>query len=91
MDFLGPDVIAAHSIYLDDQDIEIILETQTGVIHCPESNMKLGSGVMQIPKFLQRHDAKVGLSTDGPASNDNLEMFEAMKMTALLQKVVSLN
>ena len=83
---LGPDVIAAHSVVLTRNDIDIILETETGLVHNPESNMKLASGVMPVPD-LKEKGVKLGLGTDGPASNDNLDMMEAILITPLLQKV----
>lgn len=87
---MGLDVVAAHSIVLDDDDIDLIVASETGLVNSPESNMKLASGAMRVTDLL-RVDAKIGLSTDGPSSNDNLNMFEAMLVAPLLQKVVNLD
>jgi len=72
--FVGPDIIAGHSIHLNDDVIDITLKTGTGLVRSPESNMKLSSEIMRIPELLKRN-AKVDLSTDG--INDNLDVFEA--------------
>lgn len=78
--------VAAHCVYLDDMEIEILLEKGCGVAHCPESNMKLASGVAKVHKYLE-HGLKVGLATDGASSNNDLDMFGEMRTTALLHKV----
>ena len=83
--FLGPDVIAAHAVWLEDGDIEILARHDVGVVHNPESNMKLASGTMRI-EALQRAGVAVGLGTDGAASNNDLDMFGAMFLAPLLQK-----
>jgi len=78
--------VAAHCVYLDDDDIETMAEKRCGVAHCPESNMKLASGIARIHVYLQ-HGVKVGLATDGASSNNDLDMFGEMRTTALLHKV----
>ncbi|MGD8330024.1 MAG: amidohydrolase [Acidobacteriota bacterium] len=83
--FLGPDVIGAHSIWVNDADIATLAERGTGVVHNPESNMKLASGTMPIAA-LRGAGIPVGLGTDGPASNNDLDMFGAMFTAALLHK-----
>jgi len=84
--FLGEDVIAAHAVWLSDEEIEIIKENQVSLSHNPASNMKLASGISPVSKLI---DAGVNMSlgTDGAASNNNLDMVEEMKIAALLQKV----
>ncbi len=79
-------VLAAHCVHLDQGDIEIIAEKMVGVAHCPESNMKLASGISPVAKLLEA-GALVGLGTDGAASNNNLDMMEEMRTATLLQKV----
>ncbi|HYH96677.1 amidohydrolase [Hyalangium sp.] len=85
--FLGPDVVAAHSVWLKDSEVQTLASRRAGVAHCPESNMMLSSGVAQVPELL-RAGVNVGLGTDGPAgSNNNLDMIEEMASAARLQKV----
>lgn len=83
--FLQAKTALAHCVWLDDRDIEILAERQAGVIHCPSSNMKLGSGFARVPDLLAA-GAVVGLGTDGAASNNNLDMFEEMHLAALIHK-----
>ncbi|MDD4749697.1 MAG: amidohydrolase family protein [Methanosarcinaceae archaeon] len=86
--FLGPDVLAAHCVWLSDGDLEILNRRGVKVSHNPVSNMKLASGIAPVPKMLAK-GINVGLGTDGCASNNNLDLFEEMKTTALLHKVNS--
>ena len=83
---LSENVIAAHSVWLTDKDIDIMVERKAGAAHNPECNMKLSSGVAPVPAML-RKGMKVGLGTDGAASNNNLDMFQAMYTAALLHKL----
>jgi 5-methylthioadenosine/S-adenosylhomocysteine deaminase len=85
----GP-TIAAHCVHPTEADIAILARRRVGVAHCPESNMKLGSGVAPIPKLLAKGIA-VGLGTDGAASNDDLDLFEEIDSAAKLQKVAALD
>jgi len=78
--------VAVHCVWLDKRELELLLRKGGGVSHNPESNMKLASGVAPIPEMLRR-GIPVGLGTDGPASNDNMDMFEEMRTAALLHKV----
>ena len=80
--------LAAHAVWLDDQDMTILAKRGVGVAHNPESNMKLASGIAAVPKWIE-HGMRAGLGTDGAASNNDLDMFEAMRMAALLQKVAT--
>ncbi|NPV73264.1 MAG: amidohydrolase [Pelotomaculum sp.] len=79
-------VLAAHCVHLDEGDIEILSAKRVGIAHCPESNMKLASGIAPVTELLQA-GAAVGLGTDGAASNNNLDMLEEMRSAALLHKV----
>ncbi len=81
-------VLAAHCVHLTDEDIATLAEKRVGIAHCPGSNMKLASGVAPVPKLLQT-GAVVSLGTDGPASNNNLDMIEEARLAALLHKVES--
>lgn len=80
--------LVAHGVWLSPRDIGILAKQGTGVAHCPSSNMKLASGVAPVMGLLA---AKVptGLGTDGPASNNDLNMFEEMDLASKLQKVQS--
>lgn len=85
--FLGRDVVAAHGVWLDADEVKAFVQRGTGVAHCPESNMMLASGVAPVVD-MRRAGMNVGLGTDGPAgSNNNLDMVEEMASAARLQKV----
>ncbi len=84
--FLGGDVLAAHAVWLSDNEIEIIKEKGVNLSHNPASNMKLASGISPVSKLVD-NGVNVSLGTDGAASNNNLDMIEEMKLAALLQKV----
>ncbi len=77
--------LLVHSVWVDDGDLDIILRTQSPVIHCPESNMKLASGIAPVPNMLKK-GIVVGLGTDGCASNNDLDLFNEMDMAAKLHK-----
>lgn len=84
-DFLETHNILAHSVKLDSKDIQELARTNSYVSHCPVSNLKLGCGVANIKEMLENNIC-VSLGTDGQGSGSNLDMFETMKFTALLQK-----
>jgi 5-methylthioadenosine/S-adenosylhomocysteine deaminase len=86
--FLNERVIAAHMVWPQGTDINILKQRRVGVVHNPQSNMKLAAGVAPVPKML---DAGVllGLGTDGAASNNDLNMWEEMDTVAKLHKVFS--
>ncbi|MGA7614185.1 MAG: amidohydrolase [Thermoanaerobaculia bacterium] len=87
--FLGPDVIAAHGIWLTDDEMKELAAKGVSVAHCPQSNMMLASGVAPVVA-LRKAGVNVALGTDGPAgSNDNLDMIEEMATAARLQKVTN--
>jgi 5-methylthioadenosine/S-adenosylhomocysteine deaminase len=81
--------LAAHAVWLDPSDFDLLRAAGTGISHCPSSNMKLASGVAPVLKMMQAGIA-VGLGTDGVAgSNNDVDMFEEMDLAAKLQKVTS--
>jgi 5-methylthioadenosine/S-adenosylhomocysteine deaminase len=86
---LGPDVQLVHSVWLEDNEIDLIAEKGGVIVHCPVSNMYLASGVARVPEMHKR-GIKIALATDGPGSNNNQDMLEVLKTTALLHKVHSL-
>lgn len=83
--FLGPDVMAAHVVWTTDRDLDILARRGVKVLHNPTSNLKLASGIARVPDMLARGIC-VGLATDGPASNNRLDMFREMLMAALIHK-----
>jgi 5-methylthioadenosine/S-adenosylhomocysteine deaminase len=83
---LDGQAVAAHCVWLDDDDIAVLRDRNVAVAHCPVSNMILASGVCPVPRLL-REGVTVGLGVDGPASNDSQNMVETLKIAALLQKV----
>jgi len=88
--FLGPDVVAAHCIWVDAADVALLKHFSVGCIHNPSSNMKLASGVMPVVDFLASGQA-VGLATDGAASNNSQDIFEEMDTAAKLQKIARMD
>ena len=88
--FLGPDVVAAHCVWLSDEEIEIIKKHDVKVSHNPCSNMKLASGVAPVSKLIE-NDICVSIGTDGASSNNNLDLIEELKTASLLQKVSTLD
>ncbi len=83
-------VLAAHSVWLDDADLDTYTALDVAVAHCPLSNMKLASGVARVAE-LRRRGVVVGLGTDGPASNDTLDLWQEVKMAPLLGRVSALD
>lgn len=88
--FLGPDVVAAHSVWLSDNEIEIIKKNGVKVSHNPCSNMKLASGIAPVSKLIE-NGICVSIGTDGASSNNNLDLIEELKTASLLQKVSTLD
>jgi 5-methylthioadenosine/S-adenosylhomocysteine deaminase len=86
--FWGARTLAAHGVWLNTADIDVLARRKVGVSHNPESNMKLASGIAKVPA-LQKAGVAVGLGTDGAASNNDLDMFEAMRQAAFLHKLTS--
>ena len=88
--FEGNHNILAHCVKISEKDIENLKETNTYISHCPVSNLKLGCGVAPVAKMIE-NGLNVSLGTDGQGSGSNLDMFETMKYTALLQKGINEN
>jgi 5-methylthioadenosine/S-adenosylhomocysteine deaminase len=86
--FWGDRTLAAHGVHLTPADIGILFKRRVGVSHNPESNMKLASGTAPVLD-LQKTGVAVGLGTDGAASNNDLDMFEAMRQAAFLHKLAN--
>ncbi|MCF6509475.1 amidohydrolase [Blastococcus sp. MG754426] len=85
-DVLGGRVLAAHCVHLDDGDLELWQEFDVAVAHCPASNAKLASGVAPLRPMLDR-GLRVGLGTDGPASNDSLDLLADLRLAAGLARL----
>jgi 5-methylthioadenosine/S-adenosylhomocysteine deaminase len=84
--FWGPRTLAAHGVHLTPADIQILASRRVGLAHNPESNMKLASGIAPV-EAMRKAGIAVGLGTDGAASNNDLDMFEAMRQAAFLHKL----
>ncbi|MEV4600372.1 amidohydrolase [Amycolatopsis sp. NPDC049253] len=80
--------LAAHSIHLSDEDIALFAARGVGMAHCPGSNAKLASGIARI-KDLRAAGVAVGLGTDGPASNDDIDLWEELQLTAMLARLAN--
>lgn len=85
-DLLYPNLNAIHTVWVDDDDIELLAKYDCKTVHNPASNLKLGSGIAPIRKLLKA-GVKVGLGTDNTSCSDSLNLFESLKLSALLQKV----
>ncbi|MGR7024374.1 amidohydrolase family protein [Geodermatophilus sp. URMC 62] len=85
-DVLGGRVLAAHCVHVDDGDLELFAEYDVAVAHCPASNAKLASGVAPVRDMLDRR-IRVGLGTDGPASNDGLDLLADVRLAAQLARL----
>lgn len=84
---LGPRMIAAHCVWVDDHDLHHMQDQGCAVAHCPSSNLKLGSGIAPVHSMVEA-SVPVGLGTDGAASNNNLNLWEELHLSALLAKGV---
>jgi 5-methylthioadenosine/S-adenosylhomocysteine deaminase len=87
---LDSDLIAVHAIHLNKEEIELLAERDVKIAHCPESSMKLGSGIAEIAEMIKK-GMTVGIGTDGCASNNNLDLFGEMDATAKAAKVARLD
>jgi cytosine/adenosine deaminase-related metal-dependent hydrolase len=85
-DFVGPDVWYAHGIFFNDEELDFLARTGTGVAHCPSSNMRLGSGICRVREMLDR-GVPVSLAVDGSASNDSSDMLGEVRQALLLQRI----
>ncbi len=88
--YLSDQFIALHCVYMEEEDIQIFADHGCKVVHNPESNMKLASGIAPVPEMMSA-GITVGLGTDGCASNNNLDMFQEMDTAAKLHKVANLD
>jgi 5-methylthioadenosine/S-adenosylhomocysteine deaminase len=86
----GQNLLLAHCVWVDEQDLGILSKTGTNVLHCPSANLKLASGIAPIPAMLDR-GIVVSLGADGAPCNNNLDAFVEMRLAALLQKGKLLN
>ncbi len=75
----------AHCIHLNENEVNILQATKSNISHCPSSNLKLGSGIANIPKLMQKN-ITISLGADGAPCNNNLDMFQEMRLASLLQK-----
>jgi len=87
---LGSHLIVDHCVHINKPEIELLAENNVCIVHNPESNMKLASGIAPVPDMIAK-GITVGLGTDGCASNNNLDLFGEMDMAAKLHKVNNLN
>ncbi|MDE4078207.1 amidohydrolase family protein [Candidatus Methanosphaera massiliense] len=87
---LDENTIAAHGVWTTPEEMKILKEKNVSISHNPSSNMKLASGIAPINDYI-KNGINVGIGTDGVSSNNNLDMFSEMKLTALLQKVNTLD
>ncbi len=87
---LGPNMQLVHSIWLEDNEIDLIAKHNAIVVHCPVSNMYLASGVARVPEMRKR-GITIALGSDGPGSNNSQDMMELLKTTILLHKVDTLD
>ena len=85
---VGPRLIAVHAVHLDDAELDLMAREGVSVAHCPTSNLKLASGIARVADMKQR-GIRVGVGTDGAASNNRLDVMAEMRTAALLAKVTS--
>lgn len=90
LDLLGDHFIGVHGVHLDDSDVEILQRHGCSMAHCPTSNMKLASGIAPVARLLSS-GIRVGLGTDGAASNNRIDIFQEMRHASLLAKVSTLD
>jgi len=86
LNLLDSRTLLVHAIWIDNADIDIVARSGAAISHAPESAMKLGSGIAKIPEFILAK-IRVGLGTDGCASNNNHDMFQEMDIVAKLHKL----
>ena len=85
---VGPNLIAVHALHLTQEEIELLVQNGSSVAHCPSSNLKFANGFAPVARMLEA-GVNIGLGTDGPASNNRLDLFQEMRQAALLAKAVS--
>jgi 5-methylthioadenosine/S-adenosylhomocysteine deaminase len=82
----GPDTVLAHCVHLEEEEVRLLAETGTGVAHCPGANLKLASGIADLPRLLKA-SVKVGLGADGPPCNNRLSIFHEMALAGTLHNL----
>jgi len=82
----GPDTVLAHCVHLDGDEVDLLAQTHTGVAHCPGANLKLASGIADLPGLLRR-GVRVGLGADGPPCNNRLSIFHEMALAGTLHNL----
>ncbi len=85
LDLLSPALIGVHAVHVNAEEMEILAQHGCSLAHCPSSNLKLASGIAPIAQMLA-HNINIGLGTDGAASNNRLDLFQEMRLAALLAK-----
>jgi 5-methylthioadenosine/S-adenosylhomocysteine deaminase len=90
LNFWAPTTLAAHGVWINDQEVALLKRRDVGVSNNPESNMKLSSGTAPVMNY-RKAGVSVGIGTDGAASNNDLDMFEAMRQAAFQQKLVTMD
>ncbi len=90
MGLLGPDMVFAHGIHFEDQEIDVLAATQSNISHCPSSNTKLASGFAKVPLMLEK-GVPVSLGCDGGPSNNTYDLMREMRLAALVHKAVVRN
>jgi len=83
---LGPQLSGAHPIWLDQDDLARLAHHGSSVVHAPLSNMRLGSGLARVRAMLD-HGINVGIATDAANSSDQLNMFELLRLAALISRI----
>lgn len=87
IDILSDHTVLAHGIHVNDKEVELLKESNTRISHCPSSNLKLGSGIADIPRYL-KENISVSLGADGAPCNNNLSQFTEMRLASLIQKPI---
>lgn len=90
INFWAPTTLAAHGVWINDDEVALLKQRGVGVSNNPESNMKLSSGTAPVMKY-RKAGVNVGIGTDGAASNNDLDMFEAMRQAAFQQKLITMD
>ena len=90
LNFWAPITIGAHGVWINDDEIALLKQRDVGISNNPESNMKLSSGTAPVMRY-RKAGVNVGVGTDGAASNNDLDMFEAMRQAAFQQKLVTMD
>ena len=90
LNFWAPTTLGAHGVWINDDEIALLKRRNVGISNNPESNMKLSSGTAPVMKY-RKAGVNVGIGTDGAASNNDLDMFEAMRQAAFQQKLVTMD